>query len=255
MWPSNVTTPNPTGKTFWLECLGQEIPKTNYNALSTLLGTTYGTTNNDAMFKLPNLSSGFIQGSGTAGNTGGSSSVPIAETNLPSHKHGLNAHAHPIGDHSHNMDHKHDQEETVENGQHSHTAKSQDGLTPAGFVTRLASYINGTYTVASGTVYGDTGYVIPHSLTNDGLADGLSDLGFGFPARGMQTHYSPELNDSPKHKHLLNFSTYNGSTGSPLNLATVTTGTNSGDTTNIGSGTPLVVTPPYITMRWFIRAL
>ena len=268
MWPSNVTTPNPTGKTFWLECNGDYVSNTNYTELKNLLGETYGPYVGTT-FKLPNLSSGFIQGSGTAGTTGGSSSVSIAESNLPAHKHGLNDHTHPVGSHAHTMNHKHADQETKLGGVHTHLPEVQDGYnqpgTTGGFVTRLTEYINGTFTVANGTVYGDTGYIVPHSVNNNGLADGLtilpdanaSDVGFGFPARGMQVHYTTALKNAVSHKHDIDFDNYDGNTGG-LTTSTVSanTGVSTGDTADsTGAGDALSVIPPYVTMRWFIRAL
>ena len=170
MWPSNVTTPNPTGKTFWLECNGDYVSNTNYTALKTLLGETYGPYVGTT-FKLPNLSSGFIQGSGTAGSTGGSSSVSISAGNLPPHVHSLNNHTHPVGSHAHTMDHDHTDQKTELGGIHTHLPEIQDGYnqagTTGGFVTRLSDPIAGTFHVvgtgASAKVAGDTGFVIPHS--------------------------------------------------------------------------------------------
>jgi microcystin-dependent protein len=261
MWPSNVTTPNPTGKTFWLECNGDYVSNTNYTELKNLLGETYGPYVGTT-FKLPNLSSGFIQGSGTAGSTGGNSSVSIAESNLPAHKHGLNAHQHPVGSHAHTMNHDHADQETKLGGVHTHIPEVQDGYNQpgatGGFVTRLTDYINGTYTVSNGTVYGDTGYVVPHSYTSDGLADGIdAAVGIVPTARGMQVHYTTGLKNSISHKHDIDFDTYTGDTGS-LTTATASanTGVSTGDTANsTGTGDALSVIPPYVTMRWFIRAL
>jgi microcystin-dependent protein len=260
MWPSNTSSPNPVGKAFWLECNGDYVPNTNYTELKNLLGETYGPYVGTT-FKLPNLSSGFIQGSGTAGATGGNSSVSIAEANLPPHEHGLNNHQHPVGSHAHTMNHNHTNQHTTYAGVHSHVPSEQDGFnkpgSTGGFVTRLTEYINGTFTIADNTVYGDTGYVIPHSLTNDGLADGLSDIGYGFPARGMQTHYTLALKDAGDHRHDIDLVAYTGDTGS-LTTATASanTGVSTGNTaSSTGTSEALPIIPPYITMRWFIRAL
>lgn len=257
MWPSNVTTPNPTGKTFWLECNGDYVSNSNYAALKNLLGETYGPYVGTT-FKLPNLSSGFIQGSGTAGTTGGNTAVPIVEENLPSHKHSLNNHSHTIGDHQHSMTHTHNRQDTELEGAHSHLGNTQDGLTPAGFVTRLGNFTTGTTEIGGSTVYGKTGFVAPYSSGGDGVADGLYNTdtqgSLGVPVTGMQVHYTPGLANSPTHKHPIIFGEYSGNSGSPTNL-TVITGQNNDNTGNTGSGTPLSVTPPYITMRWFIRAL
>lgn len=264
MWPSNETTPNPTGKTFWLECNGDYVSNTNYTALKTLLGETYGPYVGTT-FKLPNLSSGFIQGSGTAGSTGGSSSVTISAGNLPPHVHSLNDHTHPVGSHAHTMDHDHTDQKTESGGIHTHLPEIQDGYnqagTTGGFVTRLTEYINGTFTVVgtppNAKVYGDTGYVIPHSLTNDGTVEGLTDAGYGFPAAGMQVHYTTALKASVSHKHDIEFNNYTGNTGGlTTNTTSAITGASTAGTGDgPGDNNSLTVIPPYVTMRWFIRAL
>jgi microcystin-dependent protein len=257
MWPSNTSSPNPVGKTFWLECNGAYVGNSNYAALKTLLQETYGPYVGST-FKLPNLSSGFIQGSGTAGSTGGSTSVPIIEDNLPAHKHTLNNHSHTVGDHQHTMTHTHVSQTTELEGAHSHLGNTQDGLTPAGFVTRLGNFTTGTTEIGGSTIYGKTGFVAPYSSGGDGVADGLYNTdtqgALGAPVTGMQVHYTPGLANSPTHKHPIIFNEYSGNSGSPTNL-TVSTGPNNDNTGNTGNNIPLVVTPPYITMRWFIRAL
>lgn len=248
MWPSNVTTPNPTGKTFWLECNGQYVSNTTYSTLKDLLTTTYGPYVGST-FKLPDLSSKFIQGSGTAGTTGGSATVTLSESNLPTHTHSAPVHTHGVGNHTHPIKHTHSQQNTNSGGAHSHIGtKTQDGLS-GDFATRLNAFIPGT---VESSVFGNTGFVAPFSATADGVADGLNTF-FGLNITGMQVHWSAETTDAAAHQHPIVFPEHTGvseaSTGNTAENAAAQTGGGS------GAGTAINLTPPNITMRWFIRAL
>lgn len=68
---------------------GQLLPINQNQALFSLLGTTYG-GNGQTTFALPNLSGRAIVSTGsnyTLGQTGGSDSVTLAITQIPSHSH------------------------------------------------------------------------------------------------------------------------------------------------------------------------
>ena len=249
MWPSNVTTPNPTGETFWFECTGQELPKASYVALYNLLGTTYGTSNNDALFKLPNLSSKFVQGSGTAGTAGGAATITLSEGNLPPHTHSSPVHLHGIGNHTHPIKHTHSQQDTNPGGAHSHLGtKTQDGLS-GDFATRLRAFIPGT---VEASVFGNTGFVAPYSDTADGVADGLVSA-FGLNVTGMQMHWSAETTDAASHQHPIVFPEHVGVSESSTGNTTENTAAQTGS--GAGTSTAINIIPPNITMRWFIRAL
>ena len=79
-------------------CNGQILPIAQNQALFALLGTTYG-GNGISTFALPNLQSQlpvhFGQGPGLSnyvqGQTGGTSTVTIDQTTMPTHNHLLNA--------------------------------------------------------------------------------------------------------------------------------------------------------------------
>jgi microcystin-dependent protein len=82
----------------WMLCQGQLLAISQYNALFSLIGTTYGgdgTTN----FALPNLQSRVTVGQGTGagltartiGQTGGQETVMLTTQQIPSHMHALNA--------------------------------------------------------------------------------------------------------------------------------------------------------------------
>ena len=258
MWPSNLTTPNGSGPTFWLECNGQYVSSTTYSVLKDLLTTQYGVYVGST-FKLPNLTNQFIKGSGTAGTTGGEGSVQLVEANLPVHAHTSPQHVHSVGDHVHSIGHTHTQKKTSEDGQHDHNGtKSQDGIVgTGGFVSRVASYIAGTFDTVAGRLKGETGFVIPWSLGADGVADGLHNVSeqgnYGVPVQGMQVHWSSETANSTKHAHEMIFAPYIGDSLK----SSGTSGENSLENTGNGDGlgTTFSIIPPNITMRWFIRVL
>jgi len=82
----------------WMLCTGQLLSIAQYNALFSLIGTTYGgdgTTN----FALPNLQSRVTMGQGngtgltprTLGEVGGQEYITLTIQQIPSHIHALNA--------------------------------------------------------------------------------------------------------------------------------------------------------------------
>jgi microcystin-dependent protein len=82
----------------WAWCDGQLMPLSQNTALFSLLGTTYG-GNGKSNFALPNLQGSAPmhpgQGPGLSlhdlGETGGSETVTLLESELPAHTHALNA--------------------------------------------------------------------------------------------------------------------------------------------------------------------
>lgn len=97
-----VATGRSTADTGWLLCQGQEISRSiagggtvdTYKRLWDAIGTNFGTGNGSSTFNIPNLQDRFPIGKGstytTLGNSGGSSSITIGTTNLPSHDHSIN---------------------------------------------------------------------------------------------------------------------------------------------------------------------
>src|SRR6202161_5001908 len=85
----------PTG---WAYCNGQLLPISQNTALFSLLGTNYG-GNGTSTFALPNLQGSAPmhpgQGPGLSlhdlGETGGSTTVSLLESEMPSHPHALQA--------------------------------------------------------------------------------------------------------------------------------------------------------------------
>src|SRR3954447_5674414 len=82
----------------WAWCDGQVMPLSQNTALFSLLGTTYG-GDGKSTFALPNLSGSAPmhpgQGPGLSlhdlGETGGSDTVTLLESEIPSHTHALRA--------------------------------------------------------------------------------------------------------------------------------------------------------------------
>jgi len=80
----------------WAFCDGQLLPLSQNTALFSLLGTTYG-GNGKSNFALPNMQGNAPmhpgQGPGLSlhdlGETGGSDTVSLLESEIPSHSHGL----------------------------------------------------------------------------------------------------------------------------------------------------------------------
>ncbi len=86
----------------WAWCDGQLLPLSQNTALFSLLGTTYG-GNGQSNFALPNLQGSAVLGPGQGpglslrdlGEVGGSQSVNLIESELPSHAHAMQAIAFP----------------------------------------------------------------------------------------------------------------------------------------------------------------
>ena len=77
----------------WLLCNGQTLPINQYQALFSLLGTTYG-GNGVQTFMLPNLQGRVAMSSGAnyaMGQTAGSENIALITQQLPIHTHTVNA--------------------------------------------------------------------------------------------------------------------------------------------------------------------
>lgn len=82
----------------WAFCNGQILPLSQNTALFSLLGTMYG-GNGASTFALPDIQGRHVihhgQGPGLSlrdiGETGGSDTVTLLESEIPAHSHGLNA--------------------------------------------------------------------------------------------------------------------------------------------------------------------
>src|SRR5436190_9854902 len=88
----------------WAWCDGQLLPLSQNTALFSLLGTTYG-GDGKSNFALPDMQGNAPmhpgQGPGLSlhdlGETGGSETVTLLESEIPSHSHGWNAQTIPLG--------------------------------------------------------------------------------------------------------------------------------------------------------------
>jgi microcystin-dependent protein len=86
----------------WAWCDGQLLPLSQNTALFSLLGTTYG-GNGQSNFALPDLQGRapmfWGQGPGLSlrdlGETGGSETVSLLQSEMPNHNHGLRANSNP----------------------------------------------------------------------------------------------------------------------------------------------------------------
>jgi microcystin-dependent protein len=89
----------------WAWCDGQLMPLSQNTALFSLLGTTYG-GDGKSNFALPDIQGRAVmhpgQGPGLSlhdlGETGGSETVTLLESEIPAHPHGLRANTIDVGD-------------------------------------------------------------------------------------------------------------------------------------------------------------
>ncbi len=88
----------------WLTCNGDAVSRTTYSILFSLIGTTYGVGDGSTTFNIPDMRDSFPIGVKTStfdiGDTGGSSTIVLTTTELPSHTHTISA----VGDHTHTLE-------------------------------------------------------------------------------------------------------------------------------------------------------
>lgn len=128
----------PTG---WLLCNGGSFSSAVYPALFAVLGST----------TLPNLTNRFLKGSTTAGSTGGSRTITVA--NLPSHNHGG-----VTGGMSANASHQHGGF-TSTDGAHTHSrnAASRNAVFGSGSSGTYSNYdVTGAGTTSSAGAHAHT---------------------------------------------------------------------------------------------------
>ncbi len=89
----------------WQVCDGSPVSRTDFAALFSVIGTTWGIGDGTTTFNLPNLIDRFLVGAGAApvGGTGGNASVTLTTGQLPAHNHGVNdpGHIHAVTDPGH----------------------------------------------------------------------------------------------------------------------------------------------------------
>lgn len=171
----------------WIECNGNAVSRTTYDALYNVLtnsGTTfpYGNGNNTTTFNLPDFRGFYMAGlpsaGGALGTAAGNSAntVSLAIENIPSHQHTIN--------HSHSG--------TAEDGgAHSHEPKNVSQA----FVTRLNAYQVDSHIALKDAL----GFGFPQS----GLSDGAGNYGVlgvaGNP--GMPLTVTSRTEEAEDHQH------------------------------------------------------
>src|SRR4030088_3633020 len=99
IFPFNFAPPG------WAFCDGQLLPLSQNTALFSLLGTTYG-GDGKSTFALPNMQGNISmhpgQGPGLSlhdlGETGGSDTVTLLQSEIPAHTHTMRTHSQDVGD-------------------------------------------------------------------------------------------------------------------------------------------------------------
>ena len=92
-----ITYAGSTAPEGWLLCDGSAVSRDTYATLFDVIGTTYGVGDGSTTFNVPNLSGRVVIGpsqSHALGSTGGSETVTLVESELPSHSHEVPKHGH-----------------------------------------------------------------------------------------------------------------------------------------------------------------
>lgn len=86
----------PTG---WLLCNGAAVSRTTYSALFAIIGTTFGAGDGSTTFNVPDMRDRFPTGTGSTyslNDSGGSASVTLTSSQMPSHTHTGPSHTHTV---------------------------------------------------------------------------------------------------------------------------------------------------------------
>jgi microcystin-dependent protein len=220
----------------WLLCNGGVVSKTAYPDLWAAISGTYGATT-ATTFTLPDLVTRFPRGSATSTNAkAGAATKTLAVGELPGHQHGLASHTHTSAAHTHStpaLTHSLTTNVAVTVPDHPERTHNHGGAT--GNETQAGVMIATTSTVTdSGTGTSTMETSLPahtHPITAD--------------VRPALTH-APAVTQPVVGGHAAGNtgSTTPGVTGGPSTSATEVT----------GSGTAFDILPPYIDIRFIIRA-
>lgn len=223
-----------TAPSGWLLCNGSEVSRTTYSSLFLAIGTTYGIGNGSTTFNLPNLSGRVPIGKDSAqtafnalNNIGGTSSITLAEANLPAHAHSLSSHTHGLSDHTHTLahthtgssdSHTHDHGDTGSGGSHTHTYFDNPRNSSIQYASGTAGQDRSSTTANTGSSGSHS-----HSIAND------------------------------SHSHSISTSTQSTSTSS-IPSVTSSSGPSTTNTGN-GSGSSATITTisPYIVLNYIIK--
>jgi len=175
----------PPDASLWLECNGGTAPISTYQALSDLLGTTYG-PKDVSNFTLPNFAGMYLAGqpssasAGVIGTADGNVNheVKLVSNNLPLHQHGI--------------DHGHSGGTTGNGGGHDH----KTSVANEDFATRRQTYAEaGTQRYVAPT---DTGGL---STPSDGFADKYVLANGELPIQGMSMFWVEKTAFQADHAH------------------------------------------------------
>lgn len=136
--PVGVVNPfaGATAPTGWLLCYGQEIDRTIYSELFSVIGTTYGNGDGSNTFNVPDLRGRSISGvdnmggsdagrldwTNSRGISGGAQYVTLSEAEMPAHSHTVDSHSHGGSTEGSTADIS--SASTNSTGSHSHTVDS-----------------------------------------------------------------------------------------------------------------------------------
>lgn len=155
--------------TLFLLCQGQAVSRTTYSDLFAVIGTTYGSGDGSTTFNLPNPNGKTVVGKASSGTflnlgaTGGSETVILDSTQIPSHSHPLSDHSHTYsGTTTTNGDHNHAPPVAVTYGGNASTYRSL-------FATNSSFWSGGDWNNAT-TTNGN------HNHTFSGTTSGASAL-------------------------------------------------------------------------------
>lgn len=134
----------------WLLCNGAAFSAGTYPTLAAVLGST----------SLPSLQGRYLKGNTTAGTTGGSNTISVA--NMPAHNHGG-----VTGNMSANATHTHSGYTTT-NGAHTHSTQlNTRGTYQGGGSNFWAAYWDGSYTIGGSSAGDHAHYLVVNAASTE----------------------------------------------------------------------------------------